>query len=100
MIVASQQTLSTACGSFKRHKPRIGYRHAYGPDRPAPVLNIMERLRPLVDGTIPTFAQSHVFHPVDFAIWSGRACRINPELARSIVPLIAAKHESLDYGNI
>ncbi len=67
------------------YDPSIGYLHAYEPDRPALVLDLMEPLRPAVDRRVLEFVQSHTFHPADFTIRNDGVCRLNPEMAKSIV---------------
>jgi CRISP-associated protein Cas1 len=63
----------------------IGYLHSYSVDRPALVFDLMEPLRPLVDGKVLEFVQAHTFHPDDFTIKSDGVCRLNPEMARHVV---------------
>ena len=69
------------------YDPSIGYLHAYEPDRPALVLDLMEPLRPMVDRQILEFVQSHMFHPADFTIRADGVCRLNPEMARRVVAI-------------
>jgi hypothetical protein len=47
-------------------------------------------LRPLVDRKVLEFVQSHTFHPADFTIRSDGVCRLNPEMARQLVKVIAS----------
>jgi CRISPR/Cas system-associated endonuclease Cas1 len=49
------------------------------------ILDLMEPLRPVVDGNILPFALSHVFTPGDFTIGRTGACRVNPQMAKQIV---------------
>jgi CRISPR-associated protein Cas1 len=67
------------------YDPTIGFMHASAPGRDAFVLDLMEPMRPVVDRKILEFVQSHTFHPADFTIRSDGVCRINPEMARSVV---------------
>jgi hypothetical protein len=68
------------------YDPNIGYLHASSEDRPAAlVFDLMEPLRPIVDRSVLQFVQSHTFHPADFTIRSDGVCRLNPEMARSLV---------------
>jgi CRISPR-associated protein Cas1 len=69
------------------YDPSIGYLHAYEPERPALVLDLMEPLRPIVDRKILEFVQSHTFHPADFTIRSDGVCRLNPEMAKHVTLL-------------
>jgi CRISPR-associated protein Cas1 len=70
------------------YDPTIGYLHAYEPDRPALVLDLMEPLRPVVDRKVLEFVQSHTFHPADFTIRADGVCRLNPELIRTVVRIL------------
>ena len=45
-----------------------GYLHASTPERQAPVHDLMEPQRPIVDRKVLQFAQAHTFRPADFAI--------------------------------
>jgi CRISPR-associated endonuclease Cas1 len=67
--------------------PTIGLLHAYQPERPTFVLDLMEPLRPIVDRKVIEFVHEHTFHPADFTIRSDGVCRLNPEMARHVVRL-------------
>jgi hypothetical protein len=73
------------------YDPNIGYLHTSRPDRPGLVFDLMEPMRPIVDRAVLRFVQSHTFHPADFTIRSDGVCRLNPEMARSVTKMIAAK---------
>jgi CRISPR-associated protein Cas1 len=71
-------------------EPTIGFLQSGRRGRPDFVLDLMEPLRPIVDRTVLQFVQAHTFHPVDFTIRCDGVCRLNPEMARHVVSLIAA----------
>jgi CRISPR-associated protein Cas1 len=73
------------------YDPTIGFLHTYNIERPALVFDLMEPLRPLVDRAVLKFVQSHTFHPADFTIRSDGVCRLNPEMAKHVVGLIAGE---------
>jgi hypothetical protein len=37
------------------------------------------------------FAKGHVFDPADFVIRADGACRLNPEMARMVVAMVAGQ---------
>ncbi|MGA9334022.1 MAG: CRISPR-associated endonuclease Cas1 [Rudaea sp.] len=86
-ILESQIRIQVACEGYD---PTIGFLHSSKPDRDAFVLDLMEPMRPIVDRKVLDFVQSHTFHSVDFTIRSDGVCRLNPELAKSIVELSSA----------
>jgi hypothetical protein len=45
----------------------------------------------MIDQKVLEFVKSHVFDPVDFVIRSDGVCRLNPEIARCIVGLVAQR---------
>jgi CRISPR-associated protein Cas1 len=49
------------------------------------IFDLMEPYRPLVDRNVLKFVKGHVFDPADFVIRSDGVCRLNPEMARSVV---------------
>ena len=64
--------------------PTIGYLHAQRPGRVAFVYDLMEPLRPMVDQEVLRFVQKHIFSRGDFVMTNSGACRLHPDLARSI----------------
>jgi CRISPR-associated endonuclease Cas1 len=76
------------------YDPNIGYLHKPAPGRPALVFDLMEPLRPIVDRRMLEFVQSHTFHPADFTMRSDGVCKLNPEMARLLVGLIAYLHHA------
>jgi CRISPR-associated protein Cas1 len=60
------------------HDPTVGFLHTYNVERPAFVFDLMEPLRPNVDGVVLNFVQTYTFHPADFTIRSDGVCRLNP----------------------
>lgn len=64
--------------------PTIGYLHVCQPGRQALVYDLMEPYRPQVDRTVLAFLQSQAFSPRDFVVDAKGACRLHPELARTV----------------
>jgi CRISPR-associated protein Cas1 len=63
----------------------VGFLHQTMADRPALILDLLEPLRPVIDGIILRFIQSHTFSPADFTLASDGTCRLHPQLARRVV---------------
>ena len=70
------------------YDPTIGIIHAYGEDRAALVLDLMEPLRPIVDRIILDLVRAKAFNPADFTIRRDGVCRLNPELAKALVKML------------
>ena len=49
------------------------------------IFDLMEPFRPLVDRKVLEFIKGHTFDPADFVIRSDGVCRLNPEMAMSVV---------------
>lgn len=77
------------------YDPTIGFMHASKPDRDAFVLDLMEPMRPIVDRKVLEFVQTNTFHPADFTIRSDGVCRLNPEMARSVVSMLVSTTEQM-----
>ena len=72
------------------YDPTLGIMH-HGRDKSSKfVFDLMEPERPKVDRKILEFVENNVFDPADFTIGSKGVCRLNPEMARSIVKDISA----------
>jgi len=56
---------------------------------PAFVFDLMEPERPKVDRAIIEFLKSETLHPADFVIRSDGVVRVNPQLARHVVAMVA-----------
>ena len=67
------------------YDPTIGIMHEGRDGSSAFIFDLMEPLRPLVDRKVLEFVKGHVFDPADFVIRSDGVCRLNPEMARSVV---------------
>jgi CRISP-associated protein Cas1 len=65
--------------------PRVGYFHGNYRDKHGLVYDLMEPLRPVVDRGVLGFVQRHTFEPGDFTLTSNGVCRLNPQLARTLV---------------
>ena len=86
-VLENKIRIQVACDGYD---PTIGFLHASNPGRDAFVLDLMEPLRPIVDRKVLEFVQSHTFHPADFTIRTDGVCRLNPELARTVVKLLGS----------
>jgi CRISP-associated protein Cas1 len=71
------------------YDPNIGHLHAAKPDRPALVFDLMEPLRPIADRRVLEFVQSRISYPADFIIRSDGMCRLNPEMAKHVIAMVA-----------
>ena len=69
--------------------PTIGFLHSGRRGRSDFVLDLMEPQRPIVDRKVLEFVQAHTFHPADFTIRSDGVCRLNPEIARQLIGILA-----------
>jgi len=67
------------------YDPTIGIMHEGSDGSAAFVFDLMEPERPAIDRKILEFVTRHVFHPTDFVIRSNGVCRLNPELAGSVI---------------
>lgn len=53
------------------------------------IFDLMEPERPKADCAVPDFVKVHVFDPADFVIRSDGVCRLNPEIARTVVARVS-----------
>jgi CRISP-associated protein Cas1 len=68
----------------------IGIMHE-GSDRSSKfVFDLMEPERPKIDRAVLDFVKGHVFDPADFVIRTDGICRLNPEMARTVVANVSA----------
>jgi CRISPR-associated endonuclease Cas1 len=70
--------------------PSIGYLHGNYGNKAALVYDLMEPIRPIADRAVLEFVQRHVFDPADFTLTKEGVCRLNPQLAQSVVRFVAA----------
>lgn len=70
--------------------PTIGILHGNARKQHGLVFDLMEPLRPIVDRKILEFIQSHRFHREDFVLGNSGNCRLNPELARTVVRAVTS----------
>jgi CRISP-associated protein Cas1 len=70
--------------------PTIGMSHSTEKYRDALVLDQMEPLRPVVDREILRFVLDSTMNPGDFTITNEGFCKLNPQLARTIVMLTSS----------
>lgn len=84
------------------YDPRIGILHV-GRTREKEdsfVFDMMEPLRPVVDGAILNFVRGQTFSAKDFVLRSDGVCRLNPQLARAVaVEAAAAAGNQSDWLN-
>jgi CRISPR-associated protein Cas1 len=69
--------------------PYLGYFHTQWRERQALVLDLMEPMRPVVDRAVLGFVQQHMFSDGDVTLRHDGVCRLNPQLARNVVGLLA-----------
>lgn len=81
-ILESNVRIETILDGFD---PSIGYLHLEEERRSSFVFDLMEPLRPLVDRIVIDFITAQTFERSDFDIAKNGVCRLNPELARSLV---------------
>lgn len=65
--------------------PSIGYLHGNYGKKAALAYDLMEPLRPVADRRVLEFVRHQVFEPADFVLTSDGVCRLNSQLARSVV---------------
>jgi CRISP-associated protein Cas1 len=75
--------------------PTIGIMHEGRDGAAAFVFDLMEPERPVIDRKVLEFVKGSVFDPADFIIRSDGVCRLNPEMARCIVGLVAQRPPNL-----
>ena len=76
------------------YDPTIGIMHEGSDGSSKFVFDLMEPERPKVDRSILDFVKSTVFDPADFTIRSDGVVRINPQLARMVAAIVAARMSS------
>jgi CRISP-associated protein Cas1 len=90
-ILESQVRLRVAAAGLD---PYMGYFHAPWRERQGLVLDLMEPVRPVVDRAVLGFAQSHAFSAGDVTLRDDGVCRLNPQLARLMVGMMAKNTET------
>jgi CRISPR-associated protein Cas1 len=76
--------------------PHLGYFHGRYDRKQGLVLDLMEPMRPTVDRAVLEFVQRHTFSAGDVTLRDDGVCRINPQLARHVVGVVAAKSVASD----
>ena len=74
---------------FDGYDPTIGIMHEGSDGSPKFIFDLMEQERPKVDCSVLDFVRGHVFDPADFVIRTDGVCRLNPEMARTVVARIS-----------
>jgi len=87
-VLQSQIQINTVAEGYD---PTIGIMHEVRDGSSAFIFDLMEPERPAADCKVLKFIKGHVFDPADFVIRSDGVCRLNPEMARSVVGLVACK---------
>jgi CRISPR-associated endonuclease Cas1 len=87
-VLESQVRIATVSEGFD---PTIGYLHTSRHGRVALVYDLMEPLRPWVDGLLLSFVASRTFSPSDFVLGVNGVCRLHPQLSRQIAGLTVSK---------
>jgi hypothetical protein len=80
--------------------PMIGLFHGTYRGKAGLVYDLMEPLRPLVDRKLLEFMQKTTFAPADFILTSNGVCRLNPQLARSIVRITDPGEEIQSHAGL
>lgn len=80
------------------YDPTVGIMHHDYRAGPALVLDKMEPLRPVVDRAVLDLALSNELQAADFVLRSDGACRLNPELARTVSHRVA--HLNFCFGDL
>src|ERR1700678_1916021 len=70
------------------YHPTIGIMHEGSDGSSKFIFDLMEPERPKVDRAVLDFVKGHVFDRVDFVIRSDGVCRLNPEMARTVVTML------------
>jgi CRISPR-associated endonuclease Cas1 len=81
-ILQSEIQIRTVSAGYD---PTIGVLHASAPDRPAYILDLMEPMRPIVDRAVLRMVHERTFESADFMLRDDGVCRLNPQLAKSLV---------------
>jgi CRISP-associated protein Cas1 len=67
------------------YDPTIGIMHEGSGGSSKFIFDLMEPERPRVDSAVLDFVKGQVFDPADFVIRTDGVCRLNPEMARTVV---------------
>jgi CRISP-associated protein Cas1 len=73
------------------YDPTLGIMHEGRDGSAAFVFDLMEPERPVIDRKVLEFIKGYVFDPADFVVRSDGACRLNPEMPRCVVALVASE---------
>lgn len=71
------------------YDPTIGIMHEGNDGSSKFIFDLMEPERPKVDRSVLDFVKGQVFDPADFVIRTDGVCRLNPEMARIVVPRVS-----------
>jgi CRISPR-associated endonuclease Cas1 len=86
-ILESQVRISVSAAGLD---PYLGYFHGRWRGKQGLVLDLMEPMRPMVDRSVLGFVQRHAFTAGDVTLLDDGVCRLNPQLARQVVGVVAA----------
>ncbi len=85
-VLESEIRIKAICEGYD---PTIGIMHEGSDGSSKFIFDLMEPERPGVDRAVLDFVKGQVFHPADFVIRTDGVCRLNPEMARTIVARVA-----------
>ena len=71
------------------YDPTLGIMHHGRRGKPAFIFDLIEPERPLIDAAILSFAMNSRFTAADFIVRADGACRLSPQLARTLANVIA-----------
>lgn len=92
-ILESQVRLSVTAEGLN---PYLGYFHTQWRERQALVLDLMEPMRPVVDRAVLEFVQGHTFSAGDVTLRDDGVCRLNPQIGRNLVGIVATAIQDQD----
>jgi CRISPR associated protein Cas1 len=70
------------------YDPTIGIMHEGSDGSSKFIFDLMEPGRPKVDRAVLEFVRGHAFDRADFVIRADGVCRLNPEMARTVVTML------------
>jgi CRISP-associated protein Cas1 len=74
--------------------PTQGIMHETREGSSAFVFDMMEPERPKVDRAVLDFVKANALHAADFMIRADGVCRLNPEMAKTMVQILSRRMES------
>ena len=93
-ILDSQVRISVSAAGFD---PHIAYFHGRYGGKQGLALDLMEPVRPVVDRAVLGFVQRHTFSAGDVTLRDDGVCRLNPQMARGVIGLVAKTVPSIGF---